>query len=268
MEVIAVMAVDEVGVRTVAQKEAARAPKPISESKLAGTKVNELKAEAVQVRVDREAGTQEEKLARANLNSVLDVVNVTRNATLEIGNILESIGGIAEQAAKEDTNSDRRKVLEEEGNSLIQEVQRIARETEIKGVRPLAGDSIRLELEETLGRTLETILPDKAERAFELASVDFSTADSIIDTRTRVERAEQAFESLREAVDQTATQLQEQALELDVAIQNSAAAESSVRDLEQALLLAQQTGQSIESNAQNARESHAGIKPSALELLK
>ena len=68
MEVIAVMAVDEVGVRTVAQKEAARAPKPISESKLAGTKVNELKAEAVQVRVDREAGTQEEKEDRSEEN--------------------------------------------------------------------------------------------------------------------------------------------------------------------------------------------------------
>ena len=80
----------------------------------------------------------------------------------------------------------------------MDEIKRAAGAQATNGVRPLAGDQIRLEVEAKIGKTLDVILPDDAKSAFGLNSLSFSTKESIISTITSVEKAQQQIEKLKD----------------------------------------------------------------------
>ncbi len=204
---------------------------------------------------------------RGRLNAAISFQNVTSEATGKIAELVKSIEGIVEQASADPSAKEKLAKLETEGNGLLDEIKRIAKDTKVEGLRPLAGDEIRIEVEAKIGKILRTILPDDAKEAFGVSGLNFSTVDSIIGTRAAVAKAQQRFEELQKAVEKTSGTIQELTQTLEVAFQNSESADTSIRDLDEALKIAGQTRTVIAQEPTQALNSVGSINQKVLDLL-
>lgn len=205
---------------------------------------------------------------RKRLNEVISHVNVAEESTAKITEFVQSIGGLAEQVSTQEVTPERKAKLEKEGNELLDAIKRTAQTESSNGIKPLAGDEIRVEIEQKLGKALDAILPDDAKRAFGLKSIDFSTKDSIISTVTKIKEAEVQLQKLRDAVSTVSKNVKNYADEIDVALQNQEASQVSVRDVDEALKLAHSTGKNISDAPQVALNSFSTPDENALGLLK
>ncbi len=233
---------------------------------IAGSSVESSRREAVRLQVEshQDSGSS----LRAKTNDAISVVNLANEATSEIEKLVESIGGIVEQASHPDISDSRRKVLESEANQLVDEIRKKANTKSESGVRPLAGDKFSLEAEEKFAKTLEIILPDTAKDAFGIGSIDFSPKDAIIQTRNVIARARQQIEQLKSSVKNTQGQVKQVVNALEVALQNSEAAETSIRDVDEALRVAGDTKIGIARNPGGALSSVGNLQKKALDLLE
>ena len=205
---------------------------------------------------------------RARANQVITLANLAAEATAEIEKFVESIGGMAEQAGDPQISEHQRQVLEREANELVGEIKQRAQTSSGDGTRPLAGDEIRLEVEERLGKTLDFILPDGAIQGFGIGEISFSTKDLIINTIAKIESARDNIRQLREAVDRTVEGVKAGVQELEVALRNSEASDSSIQDVEQAARLAEETRVSIGENPRGAMNSVGALSAVMMDLLR
>jgi flagellin len=262
-------------VKDVSQSGGARAApvksrlgRAVSSDALVSSRVPEKVADSVSVEGLPKSNSSARIQAVTTTNEVINATNIAAEATTEIKALVDSIGGIVELAGREDTSPQRTEVLEQEANDLIAEIQRRAQTPSASGIKPLAGDKIRLELEEGLGRRLEFLLPSDAQDAFGLGPVRFPNKEAILDTVAKVAVAQEQIENLRGAVDKTISVLRETVSELDVATQNSEASQANVRDVNQAANLAQSTRQGIVSSPGSALGSVAALDSRVLNLLE
>ena len=205
---------------------------------------------------------------RSRANEIINVVNIVSTATDQIETLIDSVGGIVEQAKAPDLSENRLSILQNEANQLVEEIKAKAHSTESHGIRPLLGDAIRFEIEQKYGDALEIILPDTAKDAFGLGHVSISMKDSIISTITRVEQARKQFQELRSSVDTVSTSVRKTVDTLEVALQNSEASKATIRSVDQALTLATSTHGQIGSNPKQALESFSKLDLGSATLLR
>lgn len=250
--------------------------KPVAASRLQPLKAanppSKPKSEAVNVEVNSSVTQAVNSEVRGRANQVLNVINVASEAANEIDKLVKGIEGIvgqAEQIVSADQGGSARRVpvLENEAKQLVDAIRQQAGAEAPNGVRPLAGDKIRLELEEKLGKTLEVLLPEAARSGLGLGEVRLSTKDAIINTRASVEEAKARVQSLRDAIGDTFKEVQNIVASLEVAFQNSEAARASIRDVDEAVKVVSETTSLINKNPQVAIDA-AGVSPSSLQLLK
>ena len=175
-----------------------RKQKPLTALSSAQVRSAQPESEAVEVESSRRASS--EAKWRTQTNEVITITNLAAEATAAIEKLVESIGGMAEQAVDQATSGQQRGILEGEANELLGEIKRTALTAGTHSVHPLAGDKVRLEVEEKLGKTLEFLLPDDATRGFDIGKIAFSTKESIISTIANITTAQQSIERLRDAV--------------------------------------------------------------------
>jgi flagellin-like hook-associated protein FlgL len=205
---------------------------------------------------------------RRRTNDFINIINVTSEATTEIEQLVESISGIVDQVASGNVPEGRTGVLQKEANQLIEEIKSRAIKTESAGVRPLAGENVRVEIEEKYGYALEIILPDTAKDAFGIGQVSFSMKDAILDTMTRVEKAKVEFKKLKDAVSEVSDKVRKQVDTVEVALQNSEASKSSVRSLDDALSIAETTHKGIGKDKESALASFNKLGFDSLVLVQ
>lgn len=215
-----------------------------------------------------EVNTKRAHPLRAKFNEVVGAVHIASSATAQIEKLVKSLGGIVEQVAERPVSDKRRQILEEEANQLVGEIHKTAQVTTASGLRPLAGDPIRLEAEEQLGQTLDVILPDDANNGFHLGQIKFSTKEAIINTRANLLVAEARARELREAVSNSSELVKNAAAAIDVATQNSEAAESSLRDLDAAAELVSNTRKQIGQQPEAAVAAAGVLTARIADLLK
>ncbi len=206
--------------------------------------------------------------ARSRLNSAIGAVNVASEATGEIEKIVKSLSGIVDQADDNSTPDNRRVALEKEANQLLDELKRALTTSSPSGLKPLAGDKVRVEVEEKYGKSLDLLLPDHSSDSFGLSLISFSPKESILQTKTKVETARRQIEALREAVDKSKDAVTSVVARVEVAFQNSEASKTTIRDVDAALKLAGETENSIGKDPESALRSFGGVQKNALGLLE
>lgn len=224
-------------------------------------------ADRVDVTAPRRPAVPARTEVNSRANELINTANIAAEAAGEIEKLVKSIDGIVEQVSSKEIPDVRKSILETEANDLVAEIKRRAGTSAPGGVKPLAGDKIRLEVEEKLGKTLEFLLPADAKEAFGLGRIKFTTKDAILDTVASVQAARERVKELRGAVDSTLETIRSAVTELDVANQNSEAAESSLRDVDEALKLAGRMRQGISSNPASALGSFGNLDSRVLDLL-
>jgi flagellin-like hook-associated protein FlgL len=230
---------------------------------LSGSSLEQVKLEAVRLQVDAHRHNSNAEV-RARTNDAINVVNLVSDATTEIEKLVNSISGIVEQASSPKISESRRKVLEDEANHLVKEIRRKAQVKTSQGLRPLAGDKISLPVDE---KGIDISLPDAAKDAFGIGSIDLSPKDAITETRSALSHAREQVEKLKESVKQTQAQVKNTVDALEVALQNSEAAQTSIRDVDEALKVAGDTKVGISRDPRSALKSVGNLQRKALSLL-
>jgi len=205
---------------------------------------------------------------RGRANTVITVINLADEATGEIERLVRSIDGIVEQASQPEISTSRRDLLETEANTLVDEIRRRAVMASADGVRPLAGDPIRLEIEQKIGKALDLILPKHAEDGLGLEQMNFSQKEAIIQTRAAVAEAQARLQEIKEAVDQARSAVHSTVDSVEVALQNSEAARVSIRDVDAAVHLAAAMTSGIRREPRSALDSIEGLSGKSLGLLE
>ena len=75
------------------------------------------------------------KINRAN--KIISTINLAQEATAEIGRLVKSVDGIAQQVESGNISKQRREVLESEANDLVSEIKRKAYSSS-ESIKPLA----------------------------------------------------------------------------------------------------------------------------------
>ena len=250
------------------QRAQSEAPsvRPLTLSSLNTSKVQ---ADSVLLRNDGTLRpTQVQQQVRAHINEAIDATNVASSAVDDISKLISGISGIVEQVNGQDLPPQHVAILEKEANQLKDEIARAAERSSSSGIKPLLGDKITVQVEETLGKTLEVILPDNAKEAFGLGTIQFSPKELIVNTVVSVEKARQGIEDLRKKLADGVDAVRTTVLAFDVAQQNNEASQSRVRDVDQALALAGDTKSEIRRDPDNALASVGDIAQQAPELLR
>lgn len=205
---------------------------------------------------------------RQKVNQALNSANIAVQVSSEVDQLFTSISGVIEQANDPTTPSDRIGYLEKEGNDLLNEVKRVFSSRPKETVVADNSDEVRSEVEQKLSRALDALFPSDTNQPFGISKIDLSTKDTIIDTITQVQKAKKQIEELSKSVDQAAKDITLSANFTEVALQNSEAAQSSVRDLDSALQLAHSTKLAIDANPEGALASVGELGERAVNLLR
>lgn len=187
------------------------------------------------------------------LNETISTLNVAVAGTAKIGNVFDSIEGLVEQAGG--ASADAQRHLEVEANQLVDAISTIANSKSENGQKPLAGDTIELQIERSIGKTLTILLPDGAKNSFGLTDISFSPAENILATRNAVARAKAQFEALQGHVYQAVDAVKNTVNTVDVSLQNAEASRVTVRSLQNAIELSTSTSSEISANPEVAIDS-------------
>lgn len=250
-----------------AQSDSVESSKQRSSSSLTNSRATTIGSTAAVIAVNSKPPVNDANSARSRANQVIEAVNVASEATDEIDKLVKSIGGIVQQVSQGDVPDTHKQILEKEANDLVGEIKRQAQASTSSGIKPLAGDKIRVEVEQRIGKALDVILPTDANNAFGIGTIKFSRKEAIIQTQTNIATAEQRVEDLRKKVSDVRDQVTSVVTSLDVALQNAEASQASVRDVDAALKLVGSTKLKIGAEPEKALGSFTKLSSRSLELL-
>jgi len=232
-------------------------------SSLISTQVN---PEAVELTVDNSSKSKATNEARSMANSIISTINLAKEATSELGALCKSVSGIAEQASQKGITPERREILEQEANNLSKEI-RLKSNNSAKTIEPIVTDKVKAEIEEKLGNTLEQLLPQENEEAFNLGEVKLNMREGIVNILTSVAKAQQRLNQLNDVIQNADTQVQSLVDEYDVAAQNSEASSASIRDVNDAVKVVSHTKHLIEQSPKTALQSAGVLNHNTVDIL-
>ena len=128
-------------------------------------------------------------------------------------------------------------------------------------------ETIRQELEQKLGKSLDAILPKEGAKELNLPTINFSTKENIISVRTNVELAKERVNDLKTAVSNSREKVTSVVTEAEIAVSNEEASHTQVRDLDKALDLAGKMQSRIIANPEKALASFGSEKGDMSHLL-
>ncbi len=178
------------------------------------------------------------------LNEAIEATNLVTEAFTNIGRMLSTIEGTLGFSAKSGASGDSGAVAR-------------------RGSTPGAGDSIRVELEETLGKTLEIILPSGGGAASGFQAANVSPKDLILDTVAKVEAARKGIEELRSKLAVGIGTLQRSASTRDT----NAVSSARLRDEEQVWTVAREARNEITGQPERALGVVGDLQRNAPALL-
>lgn len=244
---------------------APRLQRPITEITVSATKPAELSPD---VQVELTSRADDGAGRRAATNEVIGVINLAATVTEEIDGLVRHVAGLTAQVSGDTTPDHHRAILEQEAQETVAALRERSFTPPKAPVGGSLDDTVRAELERTLGRTLDFLLPERLSTALDLGKVDFSTKEAILRTQTTVEVARQRIEQIKSGLDKSRDVVQRALASEEIAVENRRAAGSSVRDLDQAADLAGAAWSSIRGDPREAIGSIGLLGERALSTLQ
>lgn len=184
-----------------------------------------------------------------SLSNGVSSVRVAYETADKLEKVVRSLKGIVDQAEK-DPQARKKEILEKEGTSLLEAVGEIIEAEAPDGTKPLKGDPIKIKAEKELSESLELLLPKVSKEAIGLDS--FSLKDSIMSIRAKIDKALEMVSTIKEAVSESDNKLRSFALNQEVARENRAASQSTLKDVDDALAASESLAESIVDKGKEA----------------
>jgi flagellin len=211
--------------------------------------------------------------AKRNANDGISFVQTAEGALNEVSSILVRLRELAIQSSNGSVSNADKVTLDEEFQSLVDEVNRIGRSTEFNGIKLLDGSSSSVSFQVGFGTTagidtLDVNLSAALSTSLSLDSLDISSG-STTTALTNIDAAINSVSSLRGSLGAIQNRLGSTINNLAIQTENLSAAESRIRDVDVAYETAQLTRNNILQSASISVLSQANAQPqSALQLLQ
>ena len=212
--------------------------------------------------------------AKRNANDGISFVQTAEGALNEVSSILIRLRELAIQSANGSVSGQDKDTLDEEFQSLVNEVNRIGRSTEFNGIKLLDGSNSTVTFQVGFGTTsgidtLDVTLAASLSTSLSLSTLDIGSGGSTSTAITNLDTAINAVSSLRGTLGAIQNRLGSTINNLAIQVENLSAAESRIRDVDVAYETAQLTRNQILQQASIAMLAQANAQPqSALSLLK
>jgi flagellin len=211
--------------------------------------------------------------AKRNANDGISFVQTAEGALNEVSSILTRLRELAIQSANGSVSNQDKDTLDEEFQSLINEIDRISRSTEFNGTKLLDGSSSTINFQVGFGTTsgIDTIgvtLSAALSTSLSLQSLDIGSGGTTSTAITNIDAAINSVSSLRGSLGAVQNRLGSTINNLAIQVENLSAAESRIRDVDVAYETAQLTRNSILQQASISILAQANAQPqAALTLL-
>jgi flagellin len=211
--------------------------------------------------------------AKRNANDGISLVQTAEGALNEVSSILTRLRELAIQSSNGSVSSQDKETLDEEFQSLVNEVNRIGRSTEFSGIKLLDGSSSTVSFQVGFGTTsgIDTIsvsLSAALSTTLSLNSLDIGSGGATTTAISSIDTAINTISGLRGSLGAVQNRLGSTINNLAITVENLSAAESRIRDVDVAYETAQLTRNSILQQASISVLSQANALPqSALRLL-
>jgi flagellin len=212
--------------------------------------------------------------AKRNANDGISFVQTAEGALNEVSSILTRLRELAVQSANGSVSNQDKETLDEEFQSLIDEVERIGKSTEFNGIKLLDGSNSTISFQVGFGTTVGTdtlsvTLSEASSSSLSLSSLDIGSGGLTTTAMDTIDRAINSVSSLRGTLGAIQNRLGSTINNLAIQVENLSAAESRIRDVDVAYETAQLTRNSILQQASISILSQANAQPqSALSLLQ
>jgi flagellin len=211
--------------------------------------------------------------AKRNANDGISFVQTAEGALNEVSSILTRLRELAVQSSNGSVSNQDKETLDEEFQSLINEINRIGRSTEFNGIKLLDGSSSSISFQVGFGTTtgIDTIavsLSAALSTTLSLNSLDIGSGGATTTAITNIDSAINTISSLRGSLGAIQNRLGSTINNLAIQVENLSSAESRIRDVDVAYETAQLTRNSILQQASISVLAQANAQPqSALTLL-
>ncbi|GDY01356.1 flagellin [Planctomycetota bacterium] len=212
--------------------------------------------------------------AKRNANDGISLVQTAEGALNEVSSIMIRLRELAVQSANGSVSGQDKDTLDEEFQSLVNEVNRIGRSTEFNGIKLLDGSNSTVTFQVGFGTTsgidtLAVTLSASLSTSLSLSTLDIGSGGSTSTAITNLDTAINAVSSLRGTLGAIQNRLGSTINNLAIQVENLSAAESRIRDVDVAYETAQLTRNQILQQASIAMLAQANSQPqSALSLLR
>ena len=212
--------------------------------------------------------------AKRNANDGISFVQTAEGALNEVSSIMIRLRELAVQSANGSVSGQDKDTLDEEFQSLVNEVNRIGRSTEFNGIKLLDGSNSTVTFQVGFGTTsgidtLAVTLSASLSTSLSLSTLDIGSGGSTSTATTNLDTAINAVSSLRGTLGAIQNRLGSTINNLAIQVENLSAAESRIRDVDVAYETAQLTRNQILQQASIAMLAQANPQPqSALSLLR
>ncbi|MFO7976517.1 MAG: flagellin [Candidatus Hydrogenedentota bacterium] len=211
-------------------------------------------------------GTQ---VAQRNSQDGVSLVQTAEGALSEGTNILQRMRELAVQSANGTMSTANRASLQSEVTQLVGQIDDIATDTEFNGLRVLsAAQTLTLQAGAQAGQTLTIALSGSKASDLSVNNISISSIDGAVSALSTLDTAINSVSSLRATLGAIQNRLEFTINTLAIQEENSAAAESAIRDADIARVTTEFTRTQILINAGTSVLAQANVVPqTALQLL-
>jgi flagellin len=209
------------------------------------------------------------RVAQRNAQDGISLVQTAEGALSETTNILQRIRELAVQAANGTNSTGNRQALDAEVRQLLDQIDDIALDTEFNGVRVLsAAQTVTLQAGPRPGQTLPVVVEGAKTSDLRISTVSVSQLGLAVSALSTIDLAIQSVSTVRSRLGALQNRLDFTINTLAIQEENSAAAESAIRDADIARETIAFTRNQILVTAGTSVLAQANIVPqTALQLL-
>jgi flagellin len=241
-----------------------------------GLRISTAADDAAGLAISERLRSQVRSLSQAsrNANDGISLVQVGEGALNEVSNILVRLRELTIQSANGSSSTADKNTIKEEFDSLVNEINRIAKSTEFNGIRLLDGSSSTVTFQVGINTVadvdqLNVTLTPALTTSLGLSTIDVGSGGNTSFAIAQIDAAVNAVSQLRGKFGSLQNRLQSTIANLGVSSESLSAAESRIRVVDVAYETAELTRNNILQQASISILAQANSQPqSALQLLQ
>lgn len=177
------------------------------------------------------------RVAKRNAEDATSVIQVAEGGLNEVGNILNRLKELSIQGASDTIGDTEREFIDNEAQSLISEIDRIAGSTKYAGKTLLDGSAGTLQYQvgtdsSASSRISHDLSGDSTSAGLKVDGLDFSSKAGALDAIQSIEDAVGSVGQMRSSLGAVQNRLTSTIDNLDVSHENLSAANSRIRDVD------------------------------------